>query len=255
MDIITISQILPRNLHPLPKAESDDPLALAPPLSDWVAVRTNGPSDTVVKFLPVKYCKTCNIWRPPRAHHCRICDNCIETQDHHCVWINNCVGRRNYRYFFTFVSFGTLLGFYLIFASLGHCLHYASSNHISLRKSINHNRVPFAMFIYGIVATAYPMCLWGYHLWLIARGETTREYLNSHKFPKHDRHRPFTHGNIFRNWMTLVLRPRTPTYLRFKAEYEEGDQRFGPRRGRRQAPLVAEQHRGGMEMHEVIPHP
>ncbi|KAI7159521.1 hypothetical protein KC324_g13597, partial [Hortaea werneckii] len=41
--------------------------------------------------VPTKYCKSCTIWRPPRAHHCRICDACLETQDHHCVWLNNCV--------------------------------------------------------------------------------------------------------------------------------------------------------------------
>ena len=201
--------------------------------------------------VPTKYCRTCNIWRPPRCHHCRVCDSCIETQDHHCVWINNCVGRRNYRYFFTFVSSGTLLGFYLMFGSLGHCLRYASMEQISLASSINVNRAPFAMFIYAILATPYPACLWGYHLWLIARGETTREYLNSHKFLKKDRHRPFTYGNILKNWIAVLNRPRPPTYLRFKARYEEGDQRFGPRRGKRQAPLVAEQRNGGMELKNV----
>ena len=208
--------------------------------------------------VPTKYCKTCKIWRPPRCHHCRNCDNCVETQDHHCVWINNCVGRRNYRYFFGFVCSGTLLGIFLIFGSLGHCLRYASSKHISLNSSINVNRVPFSMFLYGIFATGYPICLCGYHLWLIARGETTREYLNSHKFLKKDRHRPFNQGHVFTNWVTMLVRPRTPAYLRFKASYEEGDQRFGPRRGRRQARVVARQlavEDGGMEMQNVAVQP
>jgi len=72
--------------------------------------------------VPVKHCRTCNIWRPPRAHHCRLCDNCIETHDHHCVWLNNCVGKRNYRYFFAFVSTATLLAAYLIATSLAQVL-------------------------------------------------------------------------------------------------------------------------------------
>ncbi|KAL9636596.1 MAG: hypothetical protein Q9164_002727 [Protoblastenia rupestris] len=126
-----------------------------------------------------------------------------------------------------------------------------SATAISLASSINVNRVPFAMFIYAILATPYPACLWGYHLWLIARGETTREYLNSHKFLKKDRHRPFTYGNILKNWIAVLNRPRPPTYLRFKARYEEGDQRFGPRRGKRQAPLVAKQRNGGVELKNV----
>lgn len=201
--------------------------------------------------VPTKYCKTCNIWRPPRCHHCRVCDNCVENQDHHCVWINNCVGRRNYRYFFSFVCSGTLLGIFLSFASLGHCLRYASSNRISFNQSIDVNRVPFAMFLYGILASAYPACLWGYHVWLIARGETTREYLNSHKFLKKDRHRPFTHGNVFKNWLIVLVRPRTPTYLRFKARYEEGDQRFGSKRGGTHSQPVAKQRSDGMELRDV----
>lgn len=201
--------------------------------------------------VPTKYCKTCNIWRPPRCHHCRVCDNCIETQDHHCIWLNTCVGRRNYRYFFAFVSTGTILGLFLIFGSLAHCLRYQSMHRISFTRSINEWRVPFAMMIYGILATPYPASLWGYHLYLTGRGETTREYLNSHKFLKNDRHRPFTQGNLLQNWVIILLRPRPPTYLRFKRRYEDGDQRFGPRRSKSHVPFRPEQASDGMEMHNV----
>ena len=233
----------------MPQADTDDPFAIPPPLSEWVNIKT-GRKNIAFQY-PAKYCKTCNIWRPPRCHHCRVCDNCIETQDHHCAWINNCVGRRNYRYFFAFISSGTLLGLYLVFGSLGHCLRYASSNHVSFNKSIGVNRVPFAMFVYGILATCYPACLWGYHLWLLARGETTREYLNSHKFSKKDRYRPFTSGNIVINWVATFMRPKPPTYLQFKARYQQGDQRFGPRRGTEQAARMTGHANGGMEMQDV----
>lgn len=219
-------------------------------MNDWVMNRL-ATSETAAMDVPVKYCKSCNIWRPPRCYHCRVCDNCVETLDHHCVWLNNCVGRRNYRYFFTFVGSATLLGLMLVFASLGHCLSYRAQLGGSFGAAVGRCRVPFAMFIYGLLITPYPVCLWGYHLFLMARGETTREYLNSHKFAKVDRHRPFTQGNIFRNWIAVLARPRPPTYLHFKQKYEEGDQRFGSRRGRRQAPIVEEAKGGGMEMKPV----
>ncbi|KAL8700925.1 MAG: hypothetical protein Q9224_000739 [Gallowayella concinna] len=244
--------ILPRNLHPQVAPEnSDDPLTLGPPTIGWIHVKSSMPQ-TLRIDVPTKYCKTCNIWRPLRCHHCRTCDNCVETQDHHCVWLNNCVGRRNYRHFFTFVSTGTFLGIFLAFASLGHCLRYQSDRGITFGQSVNGQRVPFAMFLYGLLAVPYPGCLWLYHLYLVSRGETTREFLTSSKFLKKDRHRPFSQQSRLKNWLVVLLRPRPPTYYHFKKVYEEGDRRFGERRGKRTAPLVTEQHGGGgMELHSV----
>ncbi|APA07239.1 hypothetical protein sscle_02g020090 [Sclerotinia sclerotiorum 1980 UF-70] len=244
--------ILPRNIHPMPPAdENEDPLRLAPPQNDWTMIKS-AKSSTAAMEVPTKYCKTCNIWRPPRGHHCRVCDNCIETQDHHCVWLNNCVGRRNYRYFFTFVTSGTILGTFLFSASIAQIIVYGHQQGISFGASINHWRVPFAMFIYGLLATPYPFALMMYHFFLMGRGETTREYLNSHKFIKKDRHRPFTQGSVVSNWIAVLCRPRPPTYLSFKQKYEEGDQRFGERRGRRTS-LTKGFQRGGnnMEMENV----
>ncbi|KAF2432988.1 hypothetical protein EJ08DRAFT_732048 [Tothia fuscella] len=222
--------ILPRNLHPFPPPDpNSDPLSPGPTLTEWTMV-TSATSSTAAMEVPTKYCKTCNIWRPPRAHHCRTCDNCVETQDHHCVWLNNCVGRRNYRYFFCFVFFGTVLAFYLMAASLAHILLYARRNGISNSQSISRNRVPLAMVLYGGLIALYPLSLTGYHLFLMGRGETTREYLQSHKFLKKDRHRPFTQGSVWRNWISVLGRERGPTYLEFKGGYVEGDRRFGDRR-------------------------
>ncbi|KAI1079648.1 zf-DHHC-domain-containing protein [Whalleya microplaca] len=222
--------ILPRNLHQFPPAdENEDPLRLAPPTNDWTLIKS-AESSTAAMEVPTKYCKTCSLWRPPRAHHCRLCDNCVETQDHHCVWLNNCVGRRNYRYFFTFVTSATFLGLYLIFASLGQLLVYSHRENVSFGAAIDHFRVTFAMVIYGIIGFMYPAALMGYHLFLMARGETTREFLNSQKFLKKDRYRAFTQGSIWKNWAVVLCRPRPPTYYRFKSRFQEGDQRFGERR-------------------------
>ncbi|CAK7215440.1 Eukaryotic peptide chain release factor GTP-binding subunit [Sporothrix eucalyptigena] len=218
--------ILPRNLHVFPPPdENDDPLRLGPPTTDWSLIKSCE-SSTAAMEVPVKYCRTCNIWRPPRAHHCRMCDNCVETADHHCVWLNNCVGRRNYRYFFTFVTACTVLSLYLLAASLAQVLVYRSQEGISFGAAISHFRVPFAMVIYGFLACSYPVPLMGYHLFLMARGETTREFLNSHKFPKKDRYRAYTQGSMFLNWIAVLCRPRPPTYLRFKSPHIVGDQRL-----------------------------
>ncbi|TVY88954.1 Palmitoyltransferase [Lachnellula willkommii] len=221
--------IYPRNLHQMPPPdENEDPLTLGPPQNDWTLIKYfKSPSESME--VPTKYCKTCNIWRPPRGHHCRYCDSCIETQDHHCVWINNCVGRRNYRYFFTFLTSVTILGAMVLGFSLAQILSYKNSQHISFGASISHFRVPFAMVIYAILFTPYPASLWVYHLFLMGRGETTQRSLPS-----------FYARQSFEELACGTLSPRPPTYLNFKHRYEEGDQRFGEKRGKRTTPAKEE---------------
>jgi len=80
--------------------------------------RLDSPTDEVrLKYLALvgprltkmKYCATCDIYRPPRAIHCGKCNCCIERLDHHCPWLGTCVGKRNYKYFLVFLWSTALL--------------------------------------------------------------------------------------------------------------------------------------------------
>ncbi|DAA76821.1 TPA_exp: Palmitoyltransferase [Trichophyton benhamiae CBS 112371] len=242
--------ILPRNLHIIPPSDPDaDPLALGPPTSDWVMIKL-ATSEVAAMDVPVKYCKTCSIWRPPRCYHCRVCNNCVETLDHHCVWLNNCVGRRNYRYFFSFVATCTILALFLFAASLAHVLGYMKMEGVTFGEAIDKWRLPFAMVVYGGLAATYPAALAVYHIFLMSRSETTREYLNSRKFKKEDRHRPFTQGGAFRNLVAVLGKPRTPSYLQFKNSHVEGDQRFATFKVNKRRNDIEAQN-GGLEMQQV----
>ncbi|KAF9015709.1 palmitoyltransferase PFA4 [Cyathus striatus] len=52
-----------------------------------------------------RFCRMCQKYKPPRAHHCRQCNRCILRMDHHCPWINNCVGHFNYGHFIRFLFY------------------------------------------------------------------------------------------------------------------------------------------------------
>lgn len=54
-------------------------------------------------YLPKNICPTCNIEKPARSKHCSVCNLCVEKFDHHCIWLNQCVGRRNYKWFLSFL--------------------------------------------------------------------------------------------------------------------------------------------------------
>ncbi|XP_054263650.1 palmitoyltransferase ZDHHC6 isoform X1 [Macrosteles quadrilineatus] len=70
-----------------------------------------GPGYVPLKWVPedvrdeayLQFCKTCQGYKAPRAHHCRKCGRCVMKMDHHCPWINNCVGHQNHLHFTSFL--------------------------------------------------------------------------------------------------------------------------------------------------------
>jgi len=64
-----------------------------------------------------RFCKTCVIYKPDRAHHCRICQRCVLRMDHHCPWIANCVGFYNYKAFVLFLFYAILSSVWILGAA------------------------------------------------------------------------------------------------------------------------------------------
>jgi palmitoyltransferase ZDHHC9/14/18 len=72
-----------------------------------------------------RICETCLIVRPLRSTHCGDCDNCVEKFDHHCPWLGNCVGKRNYKWFYSFVVCLNIMTIYMIVFSIIYIVVYA----------------------------------------------------------------------------------------------------------------------------------
>lgn len=58
---------------------------------------------TVSEPAELKWCYSCNMYRPLRAVHCRFCDVCVCRREHHCPWSSLCIGAHNYLPYFCFL--------------------------------------------------------------------------------------------------------------------------------------------------------
>lgn len=128
-----------------------------------------------------RWCRTCNIIRPPRASHCPDCDNCVLRFDHHCPFMNNCIGQRNYHFFFGFLTSVLPLSL-LVIPSI---LMFFTTNMEESMKGIVRLSATMRLLFYGItavggmivIAAVMSLVLWAYHVYLITSNKTTKEQM------------------------------------------------------------------------------
>ena len=129
------------------------------------------------------FCKTCEIYRPPRCSHCAICDNCVSVMDHHCPFVGNCIGQRNNKYFIGFVScvFAEMANFFLqamIFSSRVDKNYQGFTSPSS--DALDPGTIVMMVIFFGIPSLILLVVLGGFlifHCCLGAKGLTTREYI------------------------------------------------------------------------------
>lgn len=131
-----------------------------------------------------RYCRTCQIIRPPRASHCADCDNCVLRYDHHCPFVNNCVGQRNYAFFLGFITCVMFLAMLVMPSILTYfsALNADKSMVGLVSVSSSMSVAWYLIIVFGgfvVVAAIASALLWVYHAFLVVTNRTTKEYRKS----------------------------------------------------------------------------
>ncbi len=164
-------------------------------------------------LLEIKYCFTCNIYRPPRASHCHICDYCIEKFDHHCPWLGICIGKKNYFLFYLYIS---SLMFYLIYLFISSIICLTVLFQEPKTGGVVFRIILYFLFLFSSLGFGiFVGVLTFYHSFLILTNQTTREYLKkySHQHPQN----PF-HQNFIKNLKKFC----TSTKKKSHQNYQKG---------------------------------
>ncbi|GFE54603.1 DHHC zinc finger domain-containing protein [Babesia ovis] len=126
------------------------------------------------KFLRVKYCHTCNIYRPPRSVHCSVCDVCVHRFDHHCKWLGNCIGGNNHKAFYGFLAFTFTEGLILFSLCIARIAVISLDN-----KDVTKVALSATLLAYVVLAGWFVAGLMLYHTYLICFNKTTNEQLKA----------------------------------------------------------------------------
>ncbi|RWR73161.1 zinc finger protein [Cinnamomum micranthum f. kanehirae] len=219
--------IIPRSTHPPEPECGDVPTSGANWAGNQGTISSIPPTKEILVngvIVKVKYCHTCMLYRPPRCSHCSICDNCVDRFDHHCPWVGQCIGKRNYRFFFMFVSCTTLLCLYIFAFCWVNIKTIMDEYDCSPWMAFMESPVSAILILYTFIVAWFVGGLTVFHLYLIFSNQTTYE---NFRYRYEGKLNPYNRG-CTRNVMEIFFTRIPKSKNNFRARVTEDSSTFNP---------------------------